>query len=59
MLAPGQNVPDDIAGYVVPHSPTFKPPIKLFWPVTVYGVDTRAMIMNEQKIADHLEHQLE
>jgi hypothetical protein len=28
------------------------PPIKLFWSVTVYDVDTRALIRNEQKIAD-------
>jgi len=28
------------------------PPIKLFWSVTVYDVDTRALILNEQKIAD-------
>jgi hypothetical protein len=28
------------------------PPIKLFWSVTVYDVDTRALIQNEQKIAD-------
>jgi hypothetical protein len=27
-------------------------PIKLFWSVTVYDVDTRALILNEQKIAD-------
>jgi len=27
-------------------------PIKLFWSVTVYDVDTRALIRNEQKIAD-------
>jgi hypothetical protein len=29
-----------------------KPPIKLFWSVTVYDADTRALILNEQKIAD-------
>jgi hypothetical protein len=29
-----------------------KPPIKLFCSVTVYDVDTRALILNEQKIAD-------
>ncbi len=29
-----------------------KPPVKLFWSVTVYDVDTRALILNEQKIAD-------
>jgi hypothetical protein len=28
------------------------PPIKLFWSVTVYDVDTRALIRNEQRIAD-------
>ena len=28
------------------------PPIKLFWSVTVYDVDTRALILNEQKICD-------
>jgi hypothetical protein len=28
------------------------PPIKLFWSVTVYDLDTRALILNEQKIAD-------
>jgi hypothetical protein len=28
------------------------PPIKLFWSVTIYDVDTRALILNEQKIAD-------
>jgi hypothetical protein len=28
------------------------PPIKLFWSVTVYDIDTRALILNEQKIAD-------
>src|SRR6185312_9203985 len=28
------------------------PPIKLFWSVTVYDADTRALILNEQKIAD-------
>jgi hypothetical protein len=28
------------------------PPIKLFWSVTVYDVDTRALILNEQKIVD-------
>jgi hypothetical protein len=28
------------------------PPIKLFWSVTLYDVDTRALILNEQKIAD-------
>jgi hypothetical protein len=27
-------------------------PIKLFWSVTVYDVDTRALILNEPKIAD-------
>jgi hypothetical protein len=27
-------------------------PIKLFWSVTVYDADTRALILNEQKIAD-------
>lgn len=27
------------------------PPIKLFWSVTVYDVDTRALILNKQKIA--------
>jgi len=27
-------------------------PIKLFWSVTVYDVDTRALIRNDQKIAD-------
>jgi hypothetical protein len=29
-----------------------RPPIKLFWSVTIYDVDTRALILNEQKIAD-------
>jgi hypothetical protein len=28
------------------------PPIKLFWSVTAYDVDTRALILNDQKIAD-------
>jgi hypothetical protein len=28
------------------------PPIKLFWSVTVYDADTRALTLNEQKIAD-------
>ena len=28
------------------------PPIKLFWSVTLYDVDTRALILNEQGIAD-------
>jgi hypothetical protein len=28
------------------------PPIKLFWSVTLYDVATRALILNEQKIAD-------
>jgi hypothetical protein len=28
------------------------PPIKLFWSVTVYAADTRALILNEQQIAD-------
>jgi hypothetical protein len=28
------------------------PPIKLFWSVTVYDADTRALILNEQQIAD-------
>jgi len=28
------------------------PPIKLFWSVTVYDVDTRALILNEQNVAD-------
>jgi len=28
------------------------PPIKLFWSVTVYDIDTRALILNEHKIAD-------
>jgi hypothetical protein len=28
------------------------PPIKLFWSVTLYDVDTRALILNEQKIVD-------
>jgi hypothetical protein len=28
------------------------PPIKLFWSVTLYDVGTRALILNEQKIAD-------
>jgi hypothetical protein len=28
------------------------PPIKLFWSVTVYDVDTRALILNDEKIAD-------
>jgi hypothetical protein len=28
------------------------PPIQLFWSVTVYDVGTRALILNEQKIAD-------
>jgi hypothetical protein len=28
------------------------PPIKLFWSVTLYDVNTRALILNEQKIAD-------
>jgi hypothetical protein len=28
------------------------PPIRMFWSVTVYDVDTRALILNDQKIAD-------
>src|SRR6476661_5274852 len=28
------------------------PPIKLFWSATLYDVDTRALILNEQKITD-------
>jgi hypothetical protein len=28
------------------------PPVKLFWSVTVYDVDTRSLIQNKQKIAD-------
>ena len=28
------------------------PPAKLFWSVTVYDVDTRALILNDQKTAD-------
>jgi hypothetical protein len=28
------------------------PPIKLFWSVTVYDADTRALILNDQKVAD-------
>jgi len=28
------------------------PPIKLFWSVTLYDVDTRALIVNKQQIAD-------
>jgi hypothetical protein len=28
------------------------PPIKLYWSVTVYDADSRALILNEQKIAD-------
>jgi hypothetical protein len=28
------------------------PPINLFWSVTIYDVDTRALILNDQKIAD-------
>jgi hypothetical protein len=28
------------------------PPIKLFWSVTLYDVDTRALLLNEQKVAD-------
>jgi hypothetical protein len=27
-------------------------PIRLFWSVTLYDVDTRALILNDQKIAD-------
>ncbi len=32
------------------------PPIKLCWSVTVYDVDTRALILNEQTIADCSSH---
>jgi len=28
------------------------PPITLFWSITVYDADTRALILNDQKIAD-------
>jgi hypothetical protein len=28
------------------------PPIKLFWSVTLYDIDTRALIVNDQRIAD-------
>jgi hypothetical protein len=28
------------------------PPIKLFWSVTLYDIDSRALIVNDQKIAD-------
>ena len=28
------------------------PPIEPFWSVTVYDIDTRALILNDQKIAD-------
>ena len=28
------------------------PPIKLFWSVTLYDIDTRALIVNDQKVAD-------
>jgi hypothetical protein len=28
------------------------PPIKLFWSVTIYDVDSRALILNDQRIAD-------
>jgi hypothetical protein len=31
---------------------TPNPPIKLFWSVTGYDADTRALILNDQKIAD-------
>ena len=29
-----------------------EPPMKLFWSVTLYDVDTRALILNEQNVAD-------
>jgi hypothetical protein len=41
----------DGANYYKLHVPP-NAPAKLFWSVTIYDVDTRSLIINEQKIAD-------
>jgi hypothetical protein len=52
VLGPAQKVPDDVAGTTYRLRVPPNPPITLFWSVTVYDVDTRALILNDQKIED-------